>query len=132
LAPFSPTPTSYDTTPIFTTLHLKSNGYFTFFLEDLELNQDFKLSSDSFKLAFQRMSHLSRIGPFGMVFEHFWDYFHREDSTSGFFQLFQLCSHIAQGHIPPQITRVLGVAHLLAMTKLSSGFCLIIVGETLY
>jgi hypothetical protein len=36
LTPFSPTPTPFDTTSIFTTLHPKSNGYFTFFFEDYE------------------------------------------------------------------------------------------------
>jgi hypothetical protein len=36
LAPFSPAPTSFDTTSAFTTLHPKSNGYFPLFLEDYE------------------------------------------------------------------------------------------------
>ncbi len=67
-----------------------------------------------------------------MVFEHLWNYFHFKNSTNGFPQLFQLYSHFAQGHIPPRIARVLRVAYLLAMTKLLSGVCPIIVGETLY
>jgi len=95
LAPFSPTPISSNTTSIFTALHPKSNGYFLLFLEDYELNQDLQLSSDSFKLMFQQMLHLSTSGIFGMVFEHFRDYIHFEDSASGFLQLFQLCFHIA-------------------------------------
>jgi hypothetical protein len=78
------------------------------------------------------MLHLSASGPFGMVLKHFWDYFHLEDSASGFFQLFQICFHIAQGHISPQITHILGTIHLLAMTKPSGGVCPIVVGETLY
>jgi len=41
------------------------------------------------------MSHLLASGPFGMVFEHIWDYFQPKNSTSGFLQLFQLCFHIA-------------------------------------
>jgi hypothetical protein len=69
---------------------------------------------------------------FKMVFEHLWNYFHLENSTNGFPQLFQLCFHFAQGHIPPRITRVLRVAYLLAMIKLLGGVCPIIVGETLY
>jgi hypothetical protein len=63
------------------------------------------------------MSHLSASDLFGMAFEHLWDYFQPEDSTSGFLQLFQFCSHIAQGHIPFQITHVFKVTHLLTMTK---------------
>ncbi len=78
------------------------------------------------------MSHLSTNGLFGMIFEHLQDYFHLKDLVNGFFQLFQLCFHIAQGHIPPQIARVLGVACLLAMTKPSSGIRPITVGEALY
>jgi len=74
--PWSLSPMSSDTTLIFTTFHPKSNGYFPFFLKNYEPNHDFKLSSNSFKLTFQHMSHLSSSGPFKMVFEHFWDYFH--------------------------------------------------------
>jgi len=76
--------------------------------------------------------HLSASGPFGMVFEYLWDYFHPKDSTSGLFQLFQLCFHIAQGHIPPQNAHVFRAACLLAMTKPSSGVHPIAVEETLY
>jgi hypothetical protein len=94
LAPFSPTPTSSDTISVLITLHLKSNGYFLLFLKDYEPNRDLKYFSNSFKMAFQHMLHLSTSGPFGMVFEHLWDYFHLEDSASGFFKLFQLCYHI--------------------------------------
>ncbi len=78
LAPFSPALTSSDTTSTLTTLHPKANGYFPFFLENYKLNQKFKLSFDSLKLAFQHMSHLMASGLFGMIFECFWDYFHLE------------------------------------------------------
>jgi hypothetical protein len=78
------------------------------------------------------MSHLSSNGPSRMVFEHFWDCYHPKDSTTGFPLLFQPCSHIAQGHIPPQIACVFWTAYLLAVTKLSGGIHLIVVGETLY
>jgi hypothetical protein len=64
-----------------------------------------------------------------MVFEHLWDYFHLEDLMNGLPQLFQLCFHIAQGHIPPQIARILGVARLLAMTKPLGGVRPIVMGE---
>jgi hypothetical protein len=30
------------------------------------------------------MLHLSASGPYGMVYEHLWDYFHLEDLMSGF------------------------------------------------
>jgi hypothetical protein len=57
-------------------------------------------------------------GHFGMVFKNFQDFFHLKDFASGFSHLFQLCFHIAQGHIPHRIASILGVvAHLLAMTK---------------
>jgi hypothetical protein len=78
------------------------------------------------------MSHLSTSGPFGTVFEFFQNCFHLEDSTSGFLQLFQLCFHIAQGHIPPQIAHVFEAARLLAKTKPSSEIHPIAMGETLY
>jgi hypothetical protein len=42
MAPFFPAPISFNTTSTLTTLHPKSNGYFHFFLEDYEPNQDLK------------------------------------------------------------------------------------------
>jgi hypothetical protein len=56
---------SFDTTLILTTLHLETYGYFLFFLKDYELDQNFELSFDSFKLAFQRMPHLLTNGHLG-------------------------------------------------------------------
>ncbi len=78
------------------------------------------------------MSHLSANDPSRMAFEHLWDCFQPEDSTSGFPQLFQFFFHIAQGHIPFQITHVFRVTHLLTMTKPLGGVHPIIVGETVY
>jgi hypothetical protein len=108
LASFSLASTSFDTTLTFIVLHPKSNSFFLFFLEDYEPNQDLELSSYYFKLTFQHMLNLSTSGLFGMVFEHLQDYFHPENSMNGFPQLFQLCSHVAQGHIPCQITHPWG------------------------
>jgi hypothetical protein len=71
LAPLSLTPTSFDTTSTLIALHPESNGYFPLFLEDCELNQDLKLSSNSFKLTFHYMPHLLANGPSRMVFEQF-------------------------------------------------------------
>jgi len=72
LAPFSHTPTSFDTTPTFTAQHLELNGNFPLFFKDYKLDQNLELSSNSFKLTFQCMPHLSASGHFGMVFEHLW------------------------------------------------------------
>ncbi len=78
------------------------------------------------------MPHLSENGPCRMVFEHLQDCFHPKDLTSGYPQLFQLCSHIVKGHIPRQIACVLSATRLLAMTKPLNGINPIIVGKTLY
>jgi hypothetical protein len=76
---------SFDTTTlVLTTLHFELNGYFPFFLEDYELDQDFEPFFDSFKLTFQHMPHLLASGPSRMVFEHIRDCFHPKNSTSGF------------------------------------------------
>jgi hypothetical protein len=55
LAPFSPTPTSSNTTMSFTTLHFELGNFFPFFLEDYKPNQNLELSFDFFKLTFQHM-----------------------------------------------------------------------------
>ncbi|KAL2643274.1 hypothetical protein R1flu_010861 [Riccia fluitans] len=67
-----------------------------------------------------------------MVFELLRDCFTPEDSTSGFDLLFQLCSHIARGHLPSPTARILGASWLLALEKYSGGVRLIAVGETLF
>ncbi len=125
-------PTFFDTTSTFITLHLEFDGSILFFLKDYKPNQDFELFFYSFKLTFQRMSHLLTSGHSRMVFEHLWNYFHPEDLVNGFPHLFQLCFYIAQGHIPPQITHVLGATHLLTMTKLLGGIHPIAMGEVSY
>jgi hypothetical protein len=84
LPPFSPTPTSFNTTLAFIALHHESNCYCPFFLDDYELNQNLKLSFDSFKLTFQCMPHLLANGPSKMVFEHLRDCFHPKDLANGF------------------------------------------------
>ncbi len=132
LAPLSLAPTSFDTTSTLTILHFELHCHFSLFLEDYELDQDLELFSDSFKLTFQPMSHLSTSGPFGMIFEHLRDCFHPKNSVVGFFQWFHFYFHIAHDHISLRITHVFGVACLLAMTKLSGGVCPIVVGKTLY
>jgi hypothetical protein len=78
------------------------------------------------------MSHLFINCLSRMVFEHLQNYFHSKNFTSGFPHLFQLCSHILQGHIPCWITHILKTTCLLTMTKPSSGVCFIVMGETLY
>jgi hypothetical protein len=70
LAPFFLAPTFSNITLALITLHHESNGYLLLCLENYELDKDFELSSDSFKMAFQRMLHLSASGHSGMVFEH--------------------------------------------------------------
>jgi hypothetical protein len=52
--------------------------------------------------------------------------------VNAFPQLFQLCFHIAQGHIPCRIAHILGVVYLFAMTKPLSEVRPITVEETLY
>jgi len=74
------------------------------------------------------MLHLSISDHFGMVFEHFRGCFDSEDSVSGISHLFQLCSHIMQGHIPHQIATTC----FLTMTKPLGGVRPIAMEETLY
>jgi hypothetical protein len=62
---------SSNTTSTVITLHLKSNAYFSFFLEDYKLDQDLELSSYSFKLMFQHMPHLLISVPSMMSFNTF-------------------------------------------------------------
>ncbi|KAL2653717.1 hypothetical protein R1flu_021845 [Riccia fluitans] len=67
-----------------------------------------------------------------MVFELLRDCFIPKDSTSGFDLLFQLCTHVAQGHLSLATARLLGASRLLAIEKDSCGVRPISVGEALY
>ncbi len=52
LAPFSSTPKSFDTTLIFTIVHLESNVFFPLLIKDYEPNKDLEFSFDYFNHAF--------------------------------------------------------------------------------
>ncbi|KAL2630334.1 hypothetical protein R1flu_015020 [Riccia fluitans] len=67
-----------------------------------------------------------------MVFELLRDCFIPEDFASGFDLLFQLCTHVAQGHLSLAAARLLGPSRLLAIEKDSGGVRPIVVGEALY
>ncbi|KAL2632598.1 hypothetical protein R1flu_004077 [Riccia fluitans] len=67
-----------------------------------------------------------------MVFELLRDCFIPEDSASGFDLLFQLCTHVAQGHLSLAAARFLGASRLLAIEKDSGGVRPIAMGEALY
>jgi len=56
-------------------------------LLDFQLESNFELFLDSFKLTFLCMFHLSIGGPFGIIFEHFQDFFYLENLISGFIQV---------------------------------------------
>ncbi len=87
---------------------------------------------DFFRSIFFCMSHLSTYGPSSTVFKHLQDYFHLKDSTNGFIQLHQLCSHVAINYISRFVVPILGANRLLALAKFFGGIHLIAVGKTLY
>jgi hypothetical protein len=51
--------------------------------------------------------HLSSSNPSGMVYELLQDCFVPDDSTSGFDLFFEICKHIARGHVFPSISHLL-------------------------
>ncbi len=99
---------------------------------EIQPNSDLEFSLDSFRSIFIRSLHLLACDFLSMLFEHLKNLFDLEDSTSGFPQLFQVCSHVVIGHILRPIAQVFGVARLLALAKPFGSIQLIIVGEILY
>lgn len=100
LAPLTPTLASSKTINVLLTLHpLDTNSPYSDSLLDFLRGSKLEISMDSFSSTFLRMYHLSTCGPFGMVFEHFQDYFDPKDLASGFIQLHHLCVHVAVGCI---------------------------------
>jgi len=108
--------------------HLKARC-FDFYNWTLKLRESQRTPSSHFwecefhphtclKVGLRHMPNISASGLFGMGFEHLRDCFRLKDIVNGFPQLFQLCFHIAQGHIPCWITHILGAAHLLTWSSL--------------
>ncbi len=93
---------------------------------------NFEFSLNFFRSTFLHMFHLLAHGPFGMVFEHFWDYFDLGDSKIGFIQFHQLCFHVAFSCILWSVAGVSGVSWLLILAKPSGGIRLIIMGKMFY
>ncbi|KAL2635507.1 hypothetical protein R1flu_006986 [Riccia fluitans] len=91
------------------------------FVDDYHPDSDLLLDWDIFITALAKSPRLSSGGPSAMVFELLQDCFTPEDLTSGFDLLFQLCSHIACGHLSSPVARILGVSRLLALEKDSGG-----------
>jgi hypothetical protein len=77
------------------------------------------------------MPHLFANNPSRMFFEHLKNYFHLEDFANEFSQLFQLCFHITQGHIPRRIAHIFEMVHILTMTKHLGGIHPIVMEKTL-
>jgi hypothetical protein len=87
-APFAPTLMFSKTVNTLLTLHpLDIDSPCSNSLLNFQFDSDLELSMDFYRSIFLTMSHLSTSGPFGMVFEHFRNFFDLEDSTNGFIQL---------------------------------------------
>ncbi len=131
LAPFSPTPTSSNTTLTLSTLHLKSNGYFLFFFEisSLTKTSNFLLIPSSWHSnachIYQQVVLLKWfLNTFGTIFT-------LKIQWVDSFNYFNFFFILHRPH-PPQITHILGVPSLLAMTKPSGGVRPIIVGKYVF
>lgn len=96
----------------------------------LEVDLDFSLNM--FRSAFIHSTHLSTKGPLGMIFQHFWNIFDPNDSTSSFSQLFLVCFYVVIRHIHENITKTLGATRMLTLAKPSISIWLIVVGEVFY
>ncbi len=67
-----------------------------------------------------------------MVYELLQDYFVLDDSASGFDLFFEICKHIAHGHVLPSISRLFVASQLLALEKQAKGIRPITIGEVIY
>ncbi len=94
---------------------------FRFFDED-QVRGKLGFFLDMFVLKFIHSIHLSARWPSNMVFKHFQDVFDQQDLTSGFPQLFLVCSYVDVGCIPRNITKALGVTKLLTLANLLEAF----------
>ncbi len=68
-------------------------------------------------MAFIHLAHLLTNEHLGMVFKHLQDLFDPKDLTSDFPHLFLVCFYVIVVRIFKSITKALGVAKMLTLTK---------------
>jgi hypothetical protein len=76
------------------------------FVDDFNLKMDLVLDKEAFIFAFMHSPHLSFDSPLNMVYELLQYCFVHDDFASGFDFCFEICMHIACGHVPPLISRM--------------------------
>jgi hypothetical protein len=67
-----------------------------------------------------------------MEYEFLRDCFVHDDFANGFNFFFEICKHIAHGHVPPSISHLLVASRLLALEKQAKGIQPITIGEVIY
>jgi hypothetical protein len=91
------------------------------FVSDFHPKMDLVLDKKAFIFIVACFPCLSFNGLLNMVYELLQDCFVPNDSTTGFHLLFEICKHIACGHVPPLVSSLLVALQLLALEKQVGG-----------
>jgi len=102
-------------------LHPLAKVNFPPFVNDFHPKMDLVLDKKAFIFIVACFPCLSYDGLSNMVYELLQDCFVPNDSTSGFHLLFEICRHIACGHVPPSVSSLLVASQLLALEKQVGG-----------
>ncbi len=86
------------------------------FVDNFYPERDFVLHKKVFIYALAWSPHLSFGSLLDMVYE-FWDYLVFNDYACGFDFIFEICGHIAYGHVPPLISCLFVASWLLILNK---------------
>ncbi len=87
------------------------------FIDDFHLETKVTLDQDTFVFALVCSPHLSSSDPSNMVYKLLWDCFVPYDFVSDFNFFFEVCGHIARGHVPPLTSHFLFTSRLLMLEK---------------
>jgi len=123
IAPFN------KTMRVFHLFHLLAEVDLPPFIDDFHLKIKIILNQRTFISALVRPPHFSSGGPLGMVYELLQNYFVPNYFTNGFNFIFEVCGHIAQGHVPFLLSCLFTTSQFLTSKKKSKNRPPIVTGE---
>jgi hypothetical protein len=123
VAPFS------ETIKVFYLFHLLAKVNLPSFIDDFHLKMEVILNWEAFVFTVAHSPWFSSDGLSSMVYELLWDCFVPNDFANGFELFFEVCEHIAWGHVPASILCLYSTFQLLTLEKQSKSTCPIIINE---
>jgi hypothetical protein len=105
---------------------------FLHFVNDFHPEMDLVLDKEAFISILTHSPCLSFGGPSSMVYKLLGDCYVPDNFANGFDLFFEICRHIACGHVLPSLSHLLVALRLLVLDKQVRGIQPIMIGEVIY